>query len=125
MSYPPEPPPHGPGYTPGYAAGYGRPMVTPTNGKATAALVTGIASLILSWCCFLGLGGIVAIALGVRARKEIAASGGTQQGDGLALAGIITGAIGVVLGLLVLVLIVVALLSGVQFDTGTTYGTEL
>jgi hypothetical protein len=99
-------------------------MVTPTNGKATAALVTGIASLVLSWCCGLGLAGIVAVVLGVRARKEIAASGGAQQGDGLALGGIVTGAIAAVLGLLILVLIVLALLSGVQFETDATYGTE-
>jgi hypothetical protein len=120
MSYPPEPPPQGYGY--GY--GYGPPMVVPTNGKATASLVTGIASLVLSWCCGLGIAGIVAIVLGVKARAEIRASGGTQQGDGFALGGIITGAIAVVLGVLVLVLIVVALTAGAHFDTNTRYSTE-
>ncbi len=127
MSNPPEPPPP-PGYGYGYGYGYGQPHgphPLPTNGKATASLVTGIASLVLSWCCGLGVAGIVAIVLGVRARNEIRSSGGTQQGDGLALGGIITGAIAVALGLLILVLIVVAIASGTDFSTrGTTTGTE-
>jgi hypothetical protein len=141
MSYPPEPPADPgrgpgdtPGYTPGYVPGYGPgpvqpygpPGVAATNGKATAALVTGIASLVLSWCCGLGVAGVVAIVLGVKARREIAMSGGRQQGDGMALGGIITGAVAVVLGLLVLVLIAVAVVAGAEFqvDTGTTQGTE-
>jgi hypothetical protein len=125
MSYPPEPPP-GPGY--GYGYGYGQPYGPPmavTNGKATASLVTGIASLVLSWCCGLGLVGIVAIVVGVKARKEIENSGGTQQGDGLALGGIVTGAIAAVLGLLFLVLIGLAFITGSSFETGTTTGTAL
>jgi hypothetical protein len=80
-----------------------------TNGKATAALVTGITTLVLSWCCGFGLVGIVAIVLGVRARTEIARSGGRQDGDGLALSGIITGAVAAVIGAGVLVAIGIAL----------------
>jgi hypothetical protein len=124
MSYPPEPPP-GYGYGYGYGQPYG-PPVAATNGKATASLVTGIASLVLSWCCGLGLAGVVAIALGVKARREIVASGGTQQGDGLALGGIVTGAIAAALGLLFLVLIVLAFVASVPLETATTTtGTEL
>ena len=123
MTQPPEPPP-GPGYGPAYGPQYGVPAVRPTNGKATASLITGVGTLVLSWCCGFGLLGIVAIVLGVKARNEISASGGTQQGDGLALGGIITGAIAVVLGLLILVLIVVAVVAGARFDTGGNYGTE-
>jgi hypothetical protein len=127
MSYPPEPPQ--PGYAPGYGQPYGSPYgpphVTPTNGKATASLVTGIASLVLSWCCGLGVVGIVAIILGVKARNEIRASGGTQQGDGIALAGVVTGALAVVFGVLILTLIVIGLATGTRFDTTTTsYGTS-
>lgn len=131
MSYPPEPPPPGPGYGAGYGPGYGPgqppygPMVAPTSGKATASLVTGVASLVLSWCCGLGIAGIVAIVLGVKARREIAASGGRLKGDGIALSGIVTGAIAVVLGLLILVLIVVAVVAGAEFDVDTgTQGTQ-
>lgn len=129
MSYPPEPPPSGPGYGPAYGSGYGPgygPMpISPTNGKATAALVTGIASLVLSWCCGLGVVGVVAIVLGVRARAEIRASGGRQQGDGLALGGIVTGSVAVVLGLLILVLIGVALAGNFTFETHGSSGTSL
>jgi hypothetical protein len=123
MSYPPEPPP-GPGH--GYGYGYGQPYGPPvavTNGKATASLITGIASLVLSWCCGLGLVGIVAVVLGAKARKEIVASRGTQQGDGLALGGIVTGAIAAVLGLLFLILIVFAVITGASFETTTTTTT--
>ena len=68
--------------------------------------------------------GIVAIVLGVKARNEISDSGGAQQGDGLALGGIITGAIAAVLGLLILVLIIIAIVAGARFDTGGNYGTR-
>ena len=92
------------------------------NGKAVASLVTGIASLLLSWCCGLGLVGIVAVVLGVKARGEIRRSGGTQSGDGLALAGIITGAVAIVLGLVVLVAVAIALSTGMG-ETGPGPGT--
>jgi hypothetical protein len=66
----------------------------------------------------------VAIVLGVKARNEIRASGGTQQGDGLALGGIVTGIIAVVFGVLILVLIAVALSTGAHFGTTSGYSTE-
>lgn len=56
--------------------------------------------------------GVIAIVLGVQGRSEIRRSPGTQTGDGLALAGIITGAIAIVVGLLVLALIAVVIASG-------------
>ena len=123
MSYPPGPPaPDQPGYgpvpgatPPGYAP------ILPTNGKATAALITGITTLVLSWCCGLGVLGVVAVVLGIRGRAEVRASQGTQTGDGLALAGIITGAIAVVIGLVVIALIVVVVATGSAAFTGTTY----
>lgn len=120
MSHPPQPP-----SGPVHGLPYGVPAVRPTNGKATASLVTGIATLVLSWCCGLGLAGVVAIVLGVKARAEIRASGGTQDGDGLALGGIITGAVAVVLGLLVLVVIGLAIVAGARFDMSSPNGTEL
>ncbi len=106
-----------PGYgypQPGY--GYGYPART--NGKATAALWTGIGSLVLAFCCGLGILGIVPIVLGVKARGEIRRTGGQQEGDGMALAGIITGAIAVVLSVVVISLIVIAVVSGnANFDS--------
>jgi hypothetical protein len=128
MSVPPESP-SGPGYgqtpEPGWGPSYGAPVSRLTNNKATASLVTGVSSLVLSWCCGLGLVGIVAVVLGVKARREIESSGGAEQGDGLALGGIITGGIAILLGLLFLVLILVALVAGAQFDVNSGYRTEL
>jgi hypothetical protein len=62
---------------------------------AITSLVTGIAGLLF---CTLFVLSIAAIATGVIGRRQIAASGGTQKGDGLAKAGFILGIIGVVLG---------------------------
>ena len=68
-----------------------------TSGKAIAALVCGIGSLIL----FGVILGIIAIVLGVIARKEIA--GNPQlKGSGMALAGIITGVIGAILAVVLI-----------------------
>jgi|SRR5690349_21089056 len=115
MSYPPGPPAGGP---PSEGYGYGSPAGVTTNGKATAALVTGISTLVLSWCCGFGLVGIVAIVLGVRARTEIARSAGAQDGDGLALAGVITGAVAAVIGAGVLVAVGIALSRAGSWDLG-------
>lgn len=108
QQYPP--PPYGP-------PGYGGLQGPPTNGKATAALVTGIGSLVLSWCCGFGLVGIVAVVLGIKARQEVRDSNGQQTGDGLALGGIVTGAVAVVIGLAALVVILIAIASGGTFNT--------
>lgn len=98
----PATPPPPPGFAP----------VPATNTKATAAMVTGVSSLVLSWCCGLGVLGLVAVFLGVRARTEIRLSAGTQSGDGLAIAGIVTGALATVVGLLVVVLVVLVVVTG-------------
>lgn len=93
---------------------YGQPQlgqpgyVPPTNGKATAALITGIVSVVLAFCCIGALSGIVAIILGIRARGEIQATNGQQGGDGMALAGIITGLVSILLGLAMLAVVVLA-----------------
>jgi hypothetical protein len=97
--------------------GYGQPPRT--NGKATAALWTGIGSLVLSLCC-LGIVGVLPIVLGVKARSEIRATGGQQEGEGMALAGIITGAVAIVLSIAIMALVVLAIVSGdANFSTGT------
>lgn len=57
-----------------------------TNGFAVASLVLGIVG------CFV-VTPVLAIVFGVIARKRIAASGGTQDGKGLATAGIVLGAL--------------------------------
>ena len=103
MSYDTPPPPPPPQYgapMPGAPGGGQR-----TSGKAIASLVTGILSLPGICCWPLGLVlGIVGIVLGVLGRKEIEGSMGQQKGAGLALAGMICGAISIVLIVVVLIL---------------------
>lgn len=101
---PPGPPP--PGYAPGYAP------VRPTNAKATAAMVTGVSTLVLSWCCGLGVLGLVAVFLGLRARTEIRLAGGAESGEGLAVTGIVTGVLATLVGLLTVVLVVLVIVTG-------------
>jgi hypothetical protein len=80
---PPPPPPPQPA-SPAYGAGGSTGPKTGTNGLAIAALVCGIVG------CFT-ITAIAAIVLGFVARNQIEQSGGTQQGSGMALAGIILG----------------------------------
>jgi hypothetical protein len=120
---PPYPPPYQQPYQPqGYGDpyaqqpygpyGYGPGFPRVRNGKAIAALWTGIGTLVLTFCCGAGVLGLVPIVLGVKARSEIRASGGQQDGDGMALTGIITGAVAVLLSLAVIAVIVIAIASG-------------
>jgi hypothetical protein len=109
------------GYHQGGLYGYGAPPRT--NGKATAALWSGIGSIVLTLCCGLGILGVVPIVLGVKARAEIRATGGQQEGDGMALAGIITGAVAIVLSLLLIAAVVISIVSGAaNFDGSTQTG---
>ena len=121
-------PGYGYGQQPGYGYhqggglyGYGAPPRT--NGKATAALWTGIGSIVLTLCCGLGILGVVPIVLGVKARAEIRATGGQQEGDGMALAGIVTGAVALVLSLVFIAVIVVSIVRGsANFDGSSQTG---
>ena len=82
---------------PGYPqAPWGAPP--PANGMGTAAMVLGILSLCLF--CLYGVAGIVlgtlAVIFGVLGRKRV--TRGEANNGGQALAGIITGAIGILIG---------------------------
>lgn len=59
-----------------------------TNGFAVASMVLGI--LWLYW-----IGSILALIFGMIAKGQIDSSGGTQQGRGMAIAGIVLGWVGV------------------------------
>ena len=74
--------------------------IAKTNVLAIVALVAGIAGLTVVPF----LASIVAVVTGHMARKEVRRTG--EQGDGLALAGLITGYIGIGLGLLVAMLLI-------------------
>ena len=74
-------------------AAYAAPVApaVPTNGKATASMVLGILGLVILYL----IGPILALVFGHQAKNEIDASGGTQGGRGMAVAGIVMGWIGI------------------------------
>lgn len=116
MSYsePPPPPPQ-----------YGAPVPPPggaqpkTSGKAIASLVTGLVGLLTICCGFLVVSSIVALVLGILARKEIQRSNGALKGDGMALTGIITGIVGIIL-----VIVTIILVATGAIDTNFEYSTS-
>ena len=96
---PPQPPPQQqqPGtWPPPHQAPWG--PSPPTNGKATTSLVLGICGILL---CPLVLS-VPALVLGYQARREIDQAPGASGGRGMAVAGIVLGWIGLVLGLLII-----------------------
>lgn len=98
-----------PGYQqPGYPApgGYGYPVNRETNSNAIIALVCGIAAFVIC-----GLGAIPAIIFGNKAIDEINASGGTQDGLGMAQAGRIIGWVAVALWAIGIALFVILLIA--------------
>ena len=116
MSYsePPPPPPQ-----------YGAPVPPPggaqpkTSGKAIASLVTGLVGLLTICCGFLVVSSIVALVLGILARKEIQRSNGALKGDGMALTGIITGIVGIIV-----VIVTIILVATGAIDTNFEYSTS-
>ena len=83
---------------------------------AVASLVCGILGLVMFWACFVGLAlGIVATVLGVIGRKKASQLPG-ETGSGLALGGIITGAIGTLVGIVMVILLFVSGTSDDSFD---------
>jgi hypothetical protein len=110
------PPPYPPG---GYPPPYGGPYATQsvgagTNGKAIGALVTSLCGLLL--CSIFFVPSIVGLILGVIALGETKRTG--QQGRGLALSGVIIGAVAILWGVLVWVFVFSV------GDTGTTTGYD-
>ncbi|MFF5565017.1 DUF4190 domain-containing protein [Streptomyces sp. NPDC012623] len=103
-----------PGAVPGYP-GYGRGgwQQAPANGMGIAALVLGIISVV--GFCFWGLSvvlGVLALIFGIIGRRR--AGRGEADNGGMALAGIILGAVGAVIGAAALALIIL----------GVAYGEE-
>ena len=88
--YPPPPMPYGDYYQPAPAA--------PKNGLGIAALVVAVIALLGSFSIIGGiLGGVVAVILGVIGRSR--AKSGEANNGGVALAGIILGAIAIIVSL--------------------------
>jgi hypothetical protein len=101
-SYAPGAQPYGGGYGGGYqvTGGY-----APTNSLAVASLVCGLVQFLGFWV----LTGIPAIIMGHISRRQIRERG--EQGDGMALAGLILGYIGVVLGIIFAIIIIVGVVA--------------
>lgn len=76
-----------------------------TSTMAIVSMVTGIVGIVLGWNFVPFLASIIAVITGHMARKEIRNSNGTIEGDGMALAGLITGWAMIVLSVLGLILI--------------------
>jgi GYF domain 2/Domain of unknown function (DUF4190) len=102
------------GAIPEFAAALGRGAGTPqvigpnivqkprTNSLSVAGLILGLLSVLTFWCCFnlvLALMGLVFSGTGL---SQIKKSGGQETGRGLAIAGIILSALGLVMGLITL-----------------------
>lgn len=103
----PPPGPPGPGW--GAPPGYG-PVpyrVRPTNQLAIAALVCGCAQVFF-WL----LTGIPAVILGHMARRQIRQTG--EDGDGMALAGLILGYVGIGLSVITAVLVIIFIATAVH-----------
>ena len=65
------------------------------------SLVLGLVGLITFW--LLAIPPILALVFGLVGRSQIKMSGGRQEGDGLAIAGIVTGIVGMVIFVIVLI----------------------
>ncbi|MFE0702811.1 DUF4190 domain-containing protein [Streptomyces sp. NPDC058872] len=118
--------PTAPGYGyPGYAQpGYGQPgwQQQPSNGMGTAAMVLGIVAV--AGFCLYGLGmilGILALIFGVIGLKKVGRGEATNRG--MAIAGIVLGAIGTVVSAAFLGLVIWAVAQdGVEtgYDEGSS-----
>ncbi|MBN1289036.1 MAG: DUF4190 domain-containing protein [Actinobacteria bacterium] len=80
---------------------------------AIASLTLGIAGFFLYFC---GVPSILAVIFGYRARASIRNSGGRLGGDGLALAGIVTGWIGIGFTIFFIIMMIVFFSTGEYQD---------
>ncbi|MGH9116318.1 MAG: DUF4190 domain-containing protein [Acidimicrobiales bacterium] len=122
--YPPPPPPPPYGYPPQYQPptyapyvpyGYGAPPAAKTNGMAVGSLICGIVSIPGGLLCLVpAVAAIPGLVLGIAGLRRINGSGGTEQGRGVAIAGIATSAVGIV------VLVLLAILFGFALSSPTS-----
>jgi len=111
-SYPPPPPP-GYGPPPGSSGSYS--PVRSTHGKAIAALICGIAGLVI--CPFAG---IAAVILGPQAKRDIAAEPQRYDGNGMAQAGQILGWIAIAVLAMELIAIAVLVIVGITTSSSSS-----
>jgi Domain of unknown function (DUF4190) len=90
---PDERPPMSPGvWTPPPAPAVYPRTPGPSQGLATASMIVGLAGILLSWC-FGPVPGIVALVLGLVALSQIKKSPEKYTGKGMAIAGVVIGAV--------------------------------
>ena len=104
-------------YQPAYGDTIPYGLVQVSHPKAGTAMVFGILGIVFGLTCGIGgLLGIPGIVQGRKARAEIDAEPGRYSGRSQAVAGIVTGTIGVVIAALVIVLAVVAIIYAASGD---------
>lgn len=82
--------------------GYPGYQPKPGSGLAIASLILGIIGLLSGWLIFGGVLGLVGVILGIVALVKV--KNGTASGKGMAIGGIVTGALGMIVAAVVLVL---------------------
>jgi len=85
-------------------------MTTTARGETNALAIVSLVFGILGWTLLPVLGIIVAIVTGHIGLNQIRRSNGAQQGEGLAIAGLILGYLGLALGLLAIFLVMLGIL---------------
>ncbi len=90
-----------------YGYAYPRPITLPTSGKAIASMVIGICSIVFYFLGFIL--GPLAIGLWASARSDFKQLPPLYKGQGLATAGLVTGIIGSLIGLLMVVVIILSI----------------
>jgi hypothetical protein len=69
---------------------------TPTAPRTNPTAIAALLSAVFGFACFWGIGGALAIVLGLVARREVQRSEGRETGSGLANVGIVLGAVNLV-----------------------------
>ncbi|WP_228976788.1 DUF4190 domain-containing protein [Streptomyces sp. DH12] len=108
-------PAHPGGYAAPYGAGAWGPA--PANGLGVASMVLGIVSIVGCWMYGLGIVlGVLALIFGIVGRKRVRR--GEANNGPIATAGIVTGAVGIALGALVLAGLIWAITEEIKKDDG-------
>jgi hypothetical protein len=111
-SYPQPPAWSGPGgYQPpmqASPAGMARSGVRQQNGPAIASLICGVLSITFGLICGGPMMAVLSIVLGVVALVQIKNAPQRYSGKGLAIGGIVIGALWLILGLLIMIIMIVA-----------------
>lgn len=75
---------------------------TPSSALAIASLILGVVGLLSGWLVFGGVLGLVGVILGIVALVKV--KKGTASGKGMAIGGIVTGVLGMIVAAVVLIL---------------------